>query len=103
MTLAPVQWLGIKPQHLDTESLAPPDDKTSLPGTQPPPKTDQPTVPEEKPNPFSLLPESAVQTILLGTTNAILGIVRQSVVVLIFLFFLLMSSRKRDRPIGGAW
>ena len=55
------------------------------------------------PNPFSLIPESAVQTLLLGTTNAILSIVKQSVVVLIFLFFLLLSSVKRDRPIGGAW
>ena len=44
-----------------------------------------------------------MQTLLLGTTNAILSIVKQSVVVLIFLFFLLLSSVKRDRPIGGAW
>ncbi len=56
-----------------------------------------------KPNPFSLIPESAVQTFLLGTTNAVLGIVKQSLVVLIFLFFLLLSSVKRERPIGGAW
>jgi len=101
--LPPVQWLGIKPPHVEPGAADPPQNGTPSPSTQPPSKTDQPTSPEEKPNPFGLLPESAVQTILLGTTNAILGIVRQSVVVLIFLFFLLMSSRKRDRPIGGAW
>jgi AI-2 transport protein TqsA len=105
--LPPVQWLGIKPPHTEpgaADSTAPPQNGTPSPSTQPPAKTAQSTSTEEKKsNPFGLLPESAVQTILLGTTNAILGIVRQSVVVLIFLFFLLMSSRKRDRPIGGAW
>jgi len=44
-----------------------------------------------------------VQTVLLGTTNAVLGVVKQSMIVLVFLFFLLLSSVKRDRPIGGAW
>lgn len=44
-----------------------------------------------------------VQTLLLGTTNAVLGIVSQGAIVVVFLFFLLMSSVKRDRPIGGAW
>jgi AI-2 transport protein TqsA len=54
-------------------------------------------------NPFSLIPESAVQTFLISATNAVLGVVKQSVIVLVFLFFLLLSSAKRDRPIGGAW
>jgi AI-2 transport protein TqsA len=58
---------------------------------------------DDQSNPFSLIPESTVQTFLIGVTNAVLGVVKQSVIVLVFLFFLLLSSAKRDRPIGGAW
>ena len=54
-------------------------------------------------NPLKRIPQSAIQAFLLGVTNAVLDIVRQSVIVLVFLFFLLLSSVKRDRPIGGAW
>ncbi|MCC7083633.1 MAG: AI-2E family transporter [Pirellulales bacterium] len=49
------------------------------------------------------IPEGTVQSLLLQTTNAVTGVVSKSVLVLIFLFFLLLSSVKRDRPIGGAW
>jgi AI-2 transport protein TqsA len=57
-------------------------------------------------NPRELLaqiPLGTVQTLLLGTTNAVLGIFSQGALVLVFMFFLLLSSVKRDRPIGGAW
>ncbi len=49
------------------------------------------------------IPPGFVQSSLLKATNAIWGVVSQSLLVLLFLFFLLMSSVKRDRPIGGAW
>lgn len=47
--------------------------------------------------------ESYVPNILLTLTNSLTAIVTKSVLVLIFLFFLLLSSVKRDHPIGGAW
>ncbi len=47
--------------------------------------------------------ESLLQNLLLGVPAAMAGIVSQSALVLVFLFFLLMSTVKRDRPIGGAW
>jgi AI-2 transport protein TqsA len=47
--------------------------------------------------------ESLLQNLLLGVPAAMAGIVSQSALVLVFLFFLLLSTVKRDRPIGGAW
>jgi AI-2 transport protein TqsA len=49
------------------------------------------------------VPEGTVQSFLVQTTNAVTGIVSKGILVLIFLFFLLLSSVKRDHPIGGAW
>ncbi len=49
------------------------------------------------------IPPGAVQSTLLKITNAVWGIISQTFLVLLFLFFLLLSSVKRDRPIGGAW
>ncbi|HEY2882920.1 MAG TPA: AI-2E family transporter, partial [Pirellulales bacterium] len=42
-------------------------------------------------SPWSLIPNSAIQTFLINASKAALGIVQQSVIVLIFMFFLLMS------------
>jgi AI-2 transport protein TqsA len=47
--------------------------------------------------------ESLLQSLLLGVPAAMAGIVSQSALVLVFLFFLLLSGVKRDHPIGGAW
>jgi AI-2 transport protein TqsA len=47
--------------------------------------------------------ERNVPNLLLQLTNSITGVISKSVLVLIFLFFLLLSSVKRDHPIGGAW
>lgn len=52
---------------------------------------------------ISDIPPGGVQATLLKVTNAVWGIVSQTFLVLLFLFFLLLSSVKRDRPIGGAW
>ncbi len=105
----PFKWLGLKPlppvnsQEPQTKPLES-TTATGRPGETMRTASEQANdSANKKPNPFSLIPESAVQNLLLGTTNAVLGVVKQSFVVLIFLFFLLMSSVKRDRPIGGAW
>jgi AI-2 transport protein TqsA len=96
MNLAPVRWVVRTPEHTEEPVLN---------GSKSPPPNGatQTGIPESKPNPLSILPEGTVQTLLLAATNVIWIIFKQSIVVLIFLFFLLMSSRKRDRPIGGAW
>ncbi|HTQ40426.1 MAG TPA: AI-2E family transporter [Pirellulales bacterium] len=47
--------------------------------------------------------QSGVEGVLSGVPLALAAVLSKSGLVLIFLFFLLMSSVKRDRPIGGAW
>jgi AI-2 transport protein TqsA len=47
--------------------------------------------------------DSNIPNLLLQITNSVAGVISKSVLVLIFLFFLLLSSVKRDHPIGGAW
>jgi AI-2 transport protein TqsA len=54
-------------------------------------------------NPFEILPDGLLQSWFWNVTGTVADIVKQSGVVLIFLFFLLLSSVKRDHPIGGAW
>jgi AI-2 transport protein TqsA len=54
-------------------------------------------------DPFTNIPEGTVRDMLLLVTQFLWGIVSRGGIVLIFLFFLLLSSVKRDRPIGGAW
>jgi AI-2 transport protein TqsA len=54
-------------------------------------------------NPFEILPDGLLQSWFWNITGTVADVVKQSGVVLIFLFFLLLSSVKRDQPIGGAW
>jgi AI-2 transport protein TqsA len=54
-------------------------------------------------NPFEILPDGLLQSWFWNVTGTVADVVKQSGVVLIFLFFLLLSSVKRDQPIGGAW
>jgi AI-2 transport protein TqsA len=54
-------------------------------------------------DPFTNIPEGTVRDMLLLVTQFLWAIVSRSGIVLIFLFFLMLSSVKRDRPIGGAW
>jgi len=105
-----LRWLGFKPTELpvqseftNTQQATP---HVAVPSAAAPDHSNQAednAKPATAPNPFRLIPQSAVQSFLIGATNAVLGIVKQSVIVLVFLFFLLLSSVKRDRPIGGAW
>jgi AI-2 transport protein TqsA len=94
--LPSVQWLSNK-----TTAVATANSKPVAPPTTP----GEP--PSKPPNAFAELVSSYVQSMLLGATGLVGGvawaIVSQGALVLIFLFFLLMSSVKRDRPIGGAW
>ena len=57
----------------------------------------------EKIKEFTDIPGGTVQNLLLSVTASAWTLVSRSGLVLIFLFFLLLSSVKRDRPIGGAW
>jgi AI-2 transport protein TqsA len=102
-----LRWLGLHPAQLLVQSEVAKKQQQAAPAAAPnAPESDIAIQPEDtaKPtNPFQLIPQSAVQSFLLGATNAVLGIVKQSVIVLVFLFFMLLSSVKRDRPIGGAW
>ncbi len=54
-------------------------------------------------DPLSQIPASAVGTLLLGTTNALLEILSQSFLVLIFVIFLLIGSGGRSAPLTGVW
>jgi AI-2 transport protein TqsA len=47
--------------------------------------------------------QSGVRGVLSGVPVAAAAVLSKSGLVLVFLFFLLMSSVKRDQPIGGAW
>jgi len=51
----------------------------------------------------SLLLENSMKSVLSSVPLAVAAVLSKSGLVLIFLFFLLMSSVKRDQPIGGVW
>ena len=100
-----IKWIELKQFQ---PGNAPNDARKSTTTTAPTPNPDEnrTLTDDESPkvtNPLTNISQPAIQAFLLGVTNAVLDIVRQSVVVLVFLFFLLLSSVKRDRPIGGAW
>jgi AI-2 transport protein TqsA len=106
-----IQWLGLKPPDGLVDSDAP-GAKAADKSAAAEPNTLVPddnlpleTIKQQKTfvNPLSLIPGSTVQTLLIGVTSAVVGVLQQSVLVLVFLFFLLLSSVKRDHPIGGAW
>ena len=50
---------------------------------------------------MSKIPESAVRNVLLDTGTAVMGIVSQGVLVLIFVIFLLSGQMVSKRPVGG--
>jgi AI-2 transport protein TqsA len=50
---------------------------------------------------MSKIPESAVRNVLLGTGTAVMGIISQGVLVLIFVIFLLSGQMVSKRPVGG--
>lgn len=52
---------------------------------------------------FASVLETSVRGVLSGVPLAAAAVLSKSGIVLIFLFFLLLSSVKRDRPIGGTW
>ena len=54
-------------------------------------------------DPLSQIPASAVGNMLLGTTNALVEILSQSILVLIFVVFLLIGSGGRTPPLTGVW
>ncbi len=54
-------------------------------------------------DPLSQIPASAVGRMLLGTTNALVEILSQSLLVLIFVVFLLIGSGGRTPPLLGVW
>ncbi len=54
-------------------------------------------------NPLSLVSVGTIGSMLVGTTNAILGILSQGLLVMIFLFFLLIGRTPGARPISGIW
>jgi AI-2 transport protein TqsA len=54
-------------------------------------------------NPFSLIRADNVGNMLVGTTNALLGILSQSVIVGIFLVFMVLGSVRRERRPGDFW
>ncbi len=54
-------------------------------------------------DPLSQIPASAVGTLLLGTMNALVEILSQSFLVLIFVIFLLIGSGGRSAPLTGVW
>ncbi len=54
-------------------------------------------------DPLSQIPASAVGNMLLGTTNALLEILSQSSLVVIFVIFLLIGSGGRTAKVTGVW
>jgi AI-2 transport protein TqsA len=49
------------------------------------------------------LPLTTISTVAVGLTNAIVSLVSQGSVVLIFLLFLLLGGSTREAPAGGMW
>ena len=54
-------------------------------------------------NPFSQMSAETVSSMLLGTTNAIVDIGSNGLLVLVFLFYLLLGNISREQPMGGVW
>jgi AI-2 transport protein TqsA len=98
-TFSPVQWLDAK---LSASNNGTASDKPPSADAVEPPSGEMDHL-KTNVNPLNALTQSALQDLLWGATGVAWGVVSQSVVVLVFLFFLLLSSVKRDRPIAGAW
>ncbi len=101
--LPPVQWLDAKISAANNGTAN--DTSPSADAVEPP--SEHAEQQEKKVSPLNAMTQSAIQDLLWGATGVAWGVawgvVSQSVVVLVFLFFLLLSSVKRDRPIAGAW
>jgi AI-2 transport protein TqsA len=54
-------------------------------------------------NPLSMLSARTIGSMLVGTTNALLGILSQSLMVMIFLFFILIGGTGNAAPVGSVW
>lgn len=54
-------------------------------------------------NPFAQLPLGNISDVLLQTTNAIVGLLSQSLLVLIFVLYLLLGGARQSGKAGGAW
>lgn len=54
-------------------------------------------------DPYTVVAPATIGAWLLGTTNAMLGILSQGVLVLVFVFFLLMGRATEPRPQGDMW
>ena len=54
-------------------------------------------------NSLGQLPLKTVSDMLVGTMNAIVGILSQGLLMLVFLFFLLIGGTARAQPRGGVW
>ena len=54
-------------------------------------------------NPLAQLPIGNVSSVLLNTTNAIVGIVSQGLLVLIFVLYLLLGGATRNQTSDGTW
>ena len=55
------------------------------------------------PNEVVRLPLNAISTVAVAITNAIVSLVSQGTIVLIFLMFLLLGGSARQEPAGGTW
>jgi AI-2 transport protein TqsA len=53
--------------------------------------------------PLSLLPDATIQGMLLGTANAIMDLLSQGLLVLIFIFFLLIGQRPTEDAEPDVW
>lgn len=54
-------------------------------------------------NPFPPLSLGNVSSVLLHTTNAIVGLISQGLLVLIFVLYLLLGGARQNRKAGGTW
>ena len=54
-------------------------------------------------NPFTQLPLGNVSSVLLHTTNAIVGLISQGLLVLIFVLYLLLGGAWQNGETGGTW
>lgn len=59
--------------------------------------------PETTVRPLSHIPVDAVGGMIMSTTNAILGVLSQGLLVMVFLFFLLLGGTVHARPTGRTW
>ncbi len=59
--------------------------------------------PESFLNPLKLVSGTTVRAMLMGTTNAILDLLSQGLLVFVFVLFLLLGGRARSGPMPGVW